>query len=128
MLQGDFFCLVEIKVISVTWEHFLDNFMQPIYAGFLRPTYTTGHQRTSQDKSVCHAIEMMSDDDTDDCDGLFDRLFYVSLRLLRGVRKIFSLYSIAVCTVELVQQVQPDVVLPGYEAFIRNFTFEVIQR
>ena len=61
----------------------------------------------------------------DDCDGLFDRLFYVALRLLRRVMKIFSLYSIAVCTVELVQ---PDVVLQEYEAFVRNFTFEMIHR
>ena len=58
---------------------------------------------------------MMSDDDTDDCDGLFDRLFYVALRLLRRGVKIFSLYSIAVCTAELVQQVHSDVVLPEYE-------------
>ena len=42
ILQGDFFCLVKIKVISVTWEHLLDNFMQPIYAGYLRPSYTRG--------------------------------------------------------------------------------------
>ena len=34
--------------------------------------------------------------------------------------KIFSLYSIAVCIAELVQQVQPDVVLLEYEAFVRN--------
>ena len=71
---------------------------------------------------------MMSDDDTDKCDRLFDRLFYVAIRLLRRVMKIFSLYSIAVCTVELVEQVQPDVVLPEYEAFVRNFTFEMIHR
>ena len=35
--------LVEIKVILVTWEHLLDNFMQSIYPGFLRLSYTTGH-------------------------------------------------------------------------------------
>ena len=123
-MQGDFFfCLVEIKVISVTWEHLLDNFMQPIYDGFLRPSYTTGYQRTPQDKSVCHAIKMMSDDDTDDCDGLFDHLFYVALRLLRRVMKIFSLYSIFVCTVELVQQVQLDVVLIEYETFCKKHYF-----
>ena len=33
ILQGDFFCLVAIKVISVALEHLL---------GFLRPSYTTG--------------------------------------------------------------------------------------
>ena len=45
--------------------------------------------------------------------------------------KIFSLYSIVVCIAELVQQVQPDVVSPEYEACVRNcctyFTFEMIQ-
>ena len=69
---------------------------------------------------------MMIDDDTDDYDGFFDRLFYVALRLLRRLMKIFSLYSTTVCTAELVQQVQTDVVLPEYEAFVRNFTFEMI--
>ena len=34
--------------------------------------------------------------------------------------KIFSLYRNAVCIAELVQPVQPDVVLPEYEAFVRN--------
>ena len=34
--------------------------------------------------------------------------------------KILSLNSIAVCIAELIQQVQPDVVLPEYEAFARN--------
>ena len=43
-----FFCLVEVKVILVTWEHLLNNFMQPIYAGVLRPSYTTGHHRVSR--------------------------------------------------------------------------------
>ena len=42
--------------------------MQQIYAGFLRLSYTTGRRYGS------HAIKMLSDDDTDDCDGLFDRL------------------------------------------------------
>ena len=69
----------------------MTGFMQPIYAGFV-------HHRAPHGKSVCHAIKMMSDDDLDDCDGLFDRLFYVALRLLRRVMKIFSLYSIAACT------------------------------
>ena len=52
----------------MTWEHLLDNFMQSIYAGFLCFSYTTGKVGTS-------CVKMMSDDDTDDCDGLFDRLF-----------------------------------------------------
>ena len=37
---------------------------------------------------------MMSDNDTDDCDGRFDRLFYVAQRVLRRVMKIFSLQSV----------------------------------
>ena len=64
--------LVEIKVISVNMGasfrllHAVN--FQRLYASF-------EHHRTRQVKSVCHAIKMMSDDDTDDCDGLFDRLF-----------------------------------------------------
>ena len=48
--------------------------MQPIYADFLRISYTTDHPRVSRYGS--HANKMMSNDDTDDCDGFFfDRLF-----------------------------------------------------
>ena len=71
--------------------------MQPIYAGFFASFV---HHRTPQGKSVCHVIKMMSDDDRDDCAGLFDRLFYVAIRFLKGVMKISNLYSIAVCTVD----------------------------
>ena len=53
----------------MTWEHLLDSVMQSIQ---FTPAFCAF--RTLQGKSICHAIKMMSDDDADDCDGLFDHL------------------------------------------------------
>ena len=45
--------------------------MQSIVAGFMRLSNTIGHHRISR-----YVMRLkMSDEDTDGCDGLFDRLF-----------------------------------------------------